>query len=279
MAYSPDGRYLASGGHDKSIILWAPRTGEVLRRLQGHQDTITSISFSPDGSRIASADVGGAVIIWDTDSGTALRALLGHEGVVSCVSFSLDGQLLATAGFDGTVRVFDPATGAETRCMHGHEDHVLCVAFGRVAPPGGASIAGELLDAWSGKKLAGDDSDAQSLLSMDSNESNASVASVASRASRTTIASLRSEEDGRSGFDPRRRSTFPSLGRSNLPEYEIPEAIIPVPNEDVGKVNVSELHKLLNATEEMVPDSAWLSIEAAGEIAQRVRTLSTSIVG
>ncbi len=65
VAFSPDGRTLASGAADGAIILWDVATGERLRTLQGHADMVLNVAFSPDGRTLASASEDGTIILWD----------------------------------------------------------------------------------------------------------------------------------------------------------------------------------------------------------------------
>ena len=65
VAYSPDGRLLASGSADKTVRIWDLATGQEIRTLVGHTDWVTGVSFSPDGRRLASSSYDGTVKIWD----------------------------------------------------------------------------------------------------------------------------------------------------------------------------------------------------------------------
>jgi WD40 repeat protein len=65
VAFSPDGKTLASAGDDQTIRLWETATGKEIRRLTGHQSGISSVAFSPDGKRLASACADGTLLVWD----------------------------------------------------------------------------------------------------------------------------------------------------------------------------------------------------------------------
>jgi len=149
VAFSPDGRLLASGGRDWTVRLWDPATGEHLRTLTGHAGTVRGVAFSPDGRLLASGCGDRRLLaddrmmrLWDPATGEHLRTLTGHADGVWGVAFSPDGRLLASGGIDRTVRLWDPATGEHLRTLTGHADGVWGVAFsphGRLLASGGGS--------------------------------------------------------------------------------------------------------------------------------------------
>ena len=137
VAFSPDGRLLASSGDDKTVRLWDPATGKRRRTLTGHTGRIWGVAFSPDGQTLASVGVDETVRLWDPATGEHRRTLTGHTGTVYGVAFSPDGRLLASAGADKTVRLWDPATGEHRRTLTGHTGTVWGVAFS----PDGQTLA------------------------------------------------------------------------------------------------------------------------------------------
>ena len=129
VAFSPDGRRLASAGEDGTVRLWDPATGAGLATLTSHDGEVSSVAFSPDGRRLASAGRDRTVRLWDPVTGAGLATLTGHTGWVQAVAFSPDGRRLASAGRDDMVRLWDPVTGAGQATLTGHTEWVQAVAF------------------------------------------------------------------------------------------------------------------------------------------------------
>src|SRR5438445_3760580 len=100
IAFSPDGRLIASIGGDAALKLWEVSTGRELRTLKGHSAGLTSVAFSPDSKIVASASNDTKIKFWDVISGEELRTLSGHSDFVMSIAFSPDGKIFASAGAD-----------------------------------------------------------------------------------------------------------------------------------------------------------------------------------
>jgi WD40 repeat protein len=130
VAFSPDGRLLATAGDDGTARLWDPVGGECLRTLTGHAAEVVGVAFSPDWRLLATASYDQTAQVWDpATGGDCLQTLTGHAAAVWGVAFSPDSRLLATAGGDGTARLWDPATGECLGTLTGHAGGVMGVAF------------------------------------------------------------------------------------------------------------------------------------------------------
>jgi len=96
VAFSPDGKLVASASDDATVRLWDAATGAARRTLEGHSDWVSAVAFSPDGKLVASASYDKTVRLWDAATGAARRTLQGHSGGVNAVAFSPDGTLVAS---------------------------------------------------------------------------------------------------------------------------------------------------------------------------------------
>ncbi len=157
VAFSRDGRHLATGDGREGQRLWdAEAGGLTLRTFPAHRHPVSALAFSPDGGRLASASFDRCVKLWDTTTGELLHTL-SHTGNVECVAFSLDGQRLASAGEDKTVHIWDATTGREVLGLRGHKGKCGCVAFS----PDGRRLASastdETIRVWDATPIQGDE--------------------------------------------------------------------------------------------------------------------------
>jgi WD40 repeat protein len=87
VAFSPDGKALASASYDNTVKLWDAGTGAVLQTLEGHSDWVTAVAFSPDGKILASASHDETVRLWDSATRAARGTFKGHSKSVAAVAF------------------------------------------------------------------------------------------------------------------------------------------------------------------------------------------------
>ena len=137
IAFSPDGKTIASGGQDNALRLWDVETQTEIGTLEGHTGGPNSLFFSPDGRTLTSRDDDQTLRLWDVKTQTQIHTLEGYTGTVESVSFSPDGRTLASGGQDNSVRLWDVATRAEIGTLFGHTGYVSSVSFS----PDGKTIA------------------------------------------------------------------------------------------------------------------------------------------
>ncbi len=129
VAFSPDGKRLASAGHDRLVRVHDVATGKVVATCAGHARDLRAIAFSPDGALLASSDMTGAAKLWRSADGKFVRDLQGKTNGVSELAFRLDGRYLASGAEDNTVAIWEVSSGKRERRLYRHEGPVYAVAF------------------------------------------------------------------------------------------------------------------------------------------------------
>ncbi len=121
LAWSPDGRRIASGGLDRTVQLRETMTGVSTLTYRGHASSISALAWSPDGQYIASASLDKTIQIWNTTSGTRNMTYDGHSGMIYALAWSPDGKYIASTsggGTDNSVQVWEAATGQNIFTSH-----------------------------------------------------------------------------------------------------------------------------------------------------------------
>ncbi|MCM1973714.1 trypsin-like peptidase domain-containing protein [Streptomyces sp. G1] len=153
VAFSPDGKTLATGSFDGTARLWDVASGKTRHTLKGHTDQVWTTAFSPDGSLVATGGRDAQVQLWKADTGELFSTLTGHESGVTSVAFSPDGKTLAAAGYK-TVQLWDLEARKAGSVLSGHTNLVTSVAFspdGKTLATGSGDSTARLWDADTGK--------------------------------------------------------------------------------------------------------------------------------
>ena len=138
IAFSPDGKILASGSNDETIRLWDVATGKNKMVLTEHNEWVDGLAFSPDGKILASGDDDGIIHLWDIDTWKTKITLNGHPFLM-CLVFSPDGKILASGCADGTIQLWDAHTYEHKKTLTGHITLINGIAF---SPDGKTLVSG-----------------------------------------------------------------------------------------------------------------------------------------
>ncbi|CCM03868.1 uncharacterized protein FIBRA_06019 [Fibroporia radiculosa] len=129
LAYSPDGRYIASGSEDAEVVIWEAATGRMLRRLKEHSDTVCTLTFSPDSTELASGARDGLAILWNVETGKMRAPLDGGGGFVYSLAFSPDGKAIVSTSVDFSLRIWDVASATVRSTCTGHHGLIMLVQY------------------------------------------------------------------------------------------------------------------------------------------------------
>ncbi len=131
VAFSPDGKQLATSSYDGRVMVWDAESGEVLRELKDHRGSVQFVNYSPDGHLLATASRDRRIKLWNTDSWTVVGECLGHDAGVNKVKFSPGGDYLVSAGDDGKIIVWETPT-QKVVAEHRSSNYLIwSVAFSR----------------------------------------------------------------------------------------------------------------------------------------------------
>ena len=120
VAFSTDGKQIATASLDNTVRLWSSLSGEQAGTLRGHGDGVAFVGYLADG-RIVTASLDRTLKCWPAEGGAASATFSGHQDYLSCAAVARTGTLLASGGFDKTVRLWDAQTNLAVAVLTGHD--------------------------------------------------------------------------------------------------------------------------------------------------------------
>ncbi len=134
LAFSPDGKFIASGSSDSTICLWNIMGNPTAQFLLGHEQEVNCLAFSPDGKLIVSGSIDGILCLWDLQNNLITQQWQGHEEGIIAVAFSSNGDGASGDGYNSTAVVALASPTAEKSEIflpppHLHSDRIVSVSF------------------------------------------------------------------------------------------------------------------------------------------------------
>ena len=158
VAWSPDGRTIASAGDDNSVLVWEATSKNVITYFQAHTDIVQVVAWSPDGKWIASASIDHTVRIWNARSKEVKFSCRNSLSVVHGLCWSPDGRYIALASSGHTVQIWSVLESSKIFTYRGHDARLQAVAWspdGQYIASGGKDQTVHIWKAVFQKTLAG----------------------------------------------------------------------------------------------------------------------------
>ena len=129
LAFSSDGKLLASGHDDGSVCVWQTTGLKLLKRFTDLSSPVSALSFRSNGKELASADEDRKIQIWNLDSYKLSDTLVGHPDRIPALAWKPNTDLVYSAGWDTSVRIWQPPQTEPKMLLNTHSEQVTQIAF------------------------------------------------------------------------------------------------------------------------------------------------------
>jgi len=150
LAFSPDGKQLASASFDHSVRLWDVQSHATIKEYHHHSDFVYAVAFSPDGKRLVSASKDRTIQLFDMQSGKSVFTFSGMEQDVMAVAFHPDGKSVISSGFESAIYWWNAQTGEKIKPQGGHGTAVHELAFSKDGKRAVSAGADRTVRIWDG---------------------------------------------------------------------------------------------------------------------------------
>ena len=116
---SSNQKWIALGGPDRLVKIYATATGEQLHKMKKHTDWVTALEFNHTSTYLATGDRNGGVVVWDSEVGQEVQTFTGHRGAITALTWR-SPDILVTASEDGTVKTWSVKEGAQAKSINAH---------------------------------------------------------------------------------------------------------------------------------------------------------------
>jgi len=129
IAYSPNGKLLASTTLDSSVIIWDSNSGKLLQTLKGHQSEVNTLAWSPNSNWVASGSKNGNIKLWEVSTGQLVHTMKSKDGQLRTINYSPDGKILSSASSNGSIILWDLSGFESLSKFKGHKSEINSMAF------------------------------------------------------------------------------------------------------------------------------------------------------
>ena len=134
IAWSPDGKTLATAGFDNTVRLWDAATRKEIKKYEGHTKLVLAVAIAPDGKHILSGSQDNTAKIWDVPTSGPVKTFAGHPAALEALAVKPDGKQFAAAA-GKSVKIWDLTTGAAVKDLEGHAGEVASAVVARRRRP------------------------------------------------------------------------------------------------------------------------------------------------